>query len=128
MRVLVDTHALLWHVEGSGEESDACRATLQDAQHEAVISITTCWEVAIKVSAGKLAITGTVDEYFARVFSLYPFHVLGIKLPHVALVSTLAFHHRDPFDRMLVAQALSEGMPIISRDTTLDAYGVTRIW
>jgi PIN domain nuclease of toxin-antitoxin system len=90
--------------------------------------VASLWEIAIKVSLGKLMISGSLDTFIPEQLALNSIGILNITLAHTAAVSTLPFHHRDPFDRLLVAQSLVEDIPIISRDSTLDAYGVTRNW
>ncbi|HYE63607.1 MAG TPA: type II toxin-antitoxin system VapC family toxin [Phycisphaerales bacterium] len=128
MKVLLDTHAFVWHVAGAPEESKACREVLLSNDNQVLVSIACCWEMAIKLSTQKLDFEGPIERYVREALALYGFQLLGIELAHLSAVESMPFHHRDPFDRMLVAQALVESVPIVSRDPQLDAYGVQRIW
>ena len=114
MRILVDTHTILWYAFGNTRMTTLARGLIDDQANLKFLSIATPWEVGIKVSSGKLTVTKPVDVFFSDA--------------HVALVSTLPFHHRDPFDRLLIAQSLVGGISIVSADAQLDAYGVTRLW
>jgi PIN domain nuclease of toxin-antitoxin system len=128
MRLLVDTHALLWFRQGSSELSDVSKQTIEDPANDVFVSAATLWEIAIKVSLGKLDLPAPYGEYVARLLDESAFAVIGAEAAHFAVVSSLVFHHRDPFDRLLAAQCLVEQMPIVSADATFDAYGVQRIW
>lgn len=128
MDLLLDTHSILWYAFGNPKLSGRARALVDDPANAKFLSIVSPWEVSIKVSSGKLEVVQPVDVFFAGQISLLSLQLLPITLEHTALVSILPFHHRDPFDRMLVAQSLAEGMPIISADPALDAYGVVRFW
>ena len=86
------------------------------------------WEVAIKLSVGKLTLTKPYEQFMDEAIRGNGFEVLPILVPHTAIVATVPFHHRDPFDRLLVAQALAEDIPLVSADDTLDRYGVRRLW
>ena len=86
------------------------------------------WEMAIKISLGKLTIGGPFDTFIPEQLALNAIGLLSITLAHTAAVSTLPFRHRDPFDRLLVAQSLVDSVPIVSRDGVLDAYGIVRMW
>ena len=128
MRSLLDTHTILWYAFGDAKLSSYARAIIDDPANENFLSIASPWEVGIKVSSGKLTVVSPVDVFFASQIRLLRLQLLPITLAHVARVSTLPFHHRDPFDRLLIAQSLAEGTPLVSADTQLDAYGVTRLW
>ena len=128
MRLLVDTHTVLWYAFGNSALSALARGLIDDPANVKFLSIATPWEVGIKVSSGKLTVAKPVDVFFADQMRLLPLQLLPITLAHVARVAILPFHHRDPFDRLLIAQSLVEGIPIVSVDTKLDAYGVTRLW
>lgn len=129
MRLLVDAHALLWWLGGSRRLSAAARKAIEGAD-EPLLGAGTLVEIAVKRSLGKLTLDpGWPEEAMADGFS-----VLAISLGHVSRLQELPFPtfasgvHRDPFDRLLAAQALSERLPIVSRDPALTAYGVTTIW
>lgn len=128
MRLLLDTHSILWYAFGDPRLSSKARALIDDAANDKFLSIVSPWEVGIKVSSGKLTVEEPVDVFFADQMRLLSLQLLPITLEHAAPVSTLPLYHRDPFDRMLVAQSLAEGMPIISADPALDAYAVVRFW
>lgn len=126
MRVLLDTHAFLWWVEDDARLSLAAREAITDAA-EGLLSIASCWELAIKVSRGRLTLSRPIGR-LAEVLGASELRLLPIDLDDVARVATLPFHHRDPFDRMLVAQALSEELVIVSADPVFRKYGVKRVW
>ncbi len=128
MRILLDTHAFLWFVWGDSNLSATARAAVVDPNNVVLLSPASHWEIAIKVSTGKLTLSEPFDVFMVRQIQQNGLEILPIEVAHTAVVSTLPFHHRDPFDRLLVGQALSEGIPLVSADPIVDAYGVTRIW
>lgn len=128
MRVLIDTHALLWFVEDSPRLSQAALTAMSDSDNSLVLSPASYWELAIKVSLGKYTLSKPLGEYFREAIRVYELAILPIDLAHAAIVAGLPHHHGDPFDRLLIAQAMAEELPIVSRDKALDAYQITRIW
>jgi PIN domain nuclease of toxin-antitoxin system len=123
--LLVDTHAALWVLEDAPQVPDAIRRLVTaEAPPRSYISVASIWEVAIKVGIGKLE--APPDLVAAAEAS--NFAVLPIEPRHAWRVRELPHHHRDPFDRLLVAQAIEERLPIVSADPRFDAYGVERIW
>ena len=108
--------------------SEKAEALIQDPGNRKFLSLASPWEVGIKVSTGKLTVSQPVDQFFAEELPANSVQLLPITLAHIARVSTLPLHHRDPFDRMLIAQSLTENIPIISADAAFDAYGITRLW
>ena len=92
------------------------------------LSVASLWEIAIKLSIGKLTLSAPFNVLIPRQLSLNGFELLDIEIDHTAVVAVLPFHHRDPFDRLLIAQAAVEKMSVISVDTAFDAYPVTRLW
>jgi PIN domain nuclease of toxin-antitoxin system len=128
MRLLLDTHALLWFALDHPNLSAAAQSLILDPANEKLISPATYWEIAIKFSRGKLDFSQPYAEFMADAIDGNGFGILPVLVPHTTVVSTLPFHHRDPFDRLLVAQALAENVPIVSADTALDPYGVRRLW
>ena len=128
MRVLLDTHAMYWYIEGDPQLSATARLLIQDASNEILISPASYWEIAIKISIGKWKLNRPYEEFIDLALNTYGFVVLPILPTHTARVIGLPFHHKDPFDRLLVAQALVERIPIVSSDPALDAYGITRHW
>jgi PIN domain nuclease of toxin-antitoxin system len=128
MKLLLDTHAFLWFVMGSANLSGNARAFIEDISNENLLSIASLWEMAIKVSLGKLTLSAPFDQLIPEQLNLNGIGLLHIEIDHVSLLATLPFHHRDPFDRLLIAQAISEKIPVVSIDSAFDAYGITRLW
>ena len=128
MRVLVDTHVFLWWVEGDRALPAKARATLANQENECLISIVSAWELAIKAGLGKLKLTLPVQRYVVEHIAANGFRMLDIRMAHVGRVETLASHHGDPFDRLLIAQALEEEIPVVTADPVFRKYGVKRIW
>lgn len=130
MRLLLDTHALYWYVEGDQKLSSTAQTLIQDAANEVLISPASYWEIAIKVSLGKWVLNRPYEEFIDMGLTQYGFHVLPILPDHTAKLIGLTFpkNHKDPFDRLLVAQAMTENIPLVSADPQLDAYGVQRLW
>ncbi len=126
--MLVDVHSLLWSSDQPERLGSQAREAMASDANERLLSDVVVWEVAIKVSIGKLAFDVALPLYFEQQSRRLQLTPLPISRSHVLYVRELPLHHRDPFDRLLVAQALIEGVPLISNDYTLDAYGVTRIW
>jgi PIN domain nuclease of toxin-antitoxin system len=93
-----------------------------------LLSPASYWEIAIKVSLGKYKLPGSFEAWIEHQIQVNEFEILPIEIAHAALIATLTFHHKDPFDRLLVAQALIEKIPIISGDVILDSYSVIRHW
>jgi PIN domain nuclease of toxin-antitoxin system len=127
MRVLLDTHAFLWWANDDSRLSSGARQAIGDAA-DAFLSVASCWEVAIKVSRGRLTLPKPVERFFPEELGANRVQLLQIDLDDVARVATLPFHHRDPFDRLLVAQALSDELTIVSADPVFRKYGVKRVW
>ena len=121
MKLLFDTHALLWWDAGRLPARVVRRVRAADT---VVVSAVTAWEIAIKAALGKIVVRGTV----ADVISDYGFDELPITISHAEAVRTLPLHHRDPFDRLLIAQAAAEGLTLLSADKALSAYGVPLVW
>lgn len=128
MRFLLDTHSLLWFLSGDASLSQRARRIIEDSDAVILASIASLWEIAIKHSLGKLKLAQPFNELFPYQLSINSISVLDIQIRHVARISDLPFHHRDPFDRLLAAQSLAEEIPIVSGDAALDAYGLERIW
>ena len=124
----MDTHTLLWMLSSPGQLSPRARRTVESARTTLCVSIASAWEVAIKVGRGSLRLDVTLAELFSTHLARARVDLLDIKLSHTLEVAALPPVHRDPFDRLLVAAASLEGLPIISADATFDAYGIERIW
>ena len=120
MKLLLDANAFIWAYARPTELSPAARRALNDVANDRLVSIASLWEIAIKMSIGRLAFS----ENLAQALDDIAATSLPITLIHVARVRSLPFHHRDPFDRMMIAQAMEEGMTIVTRDRRVAAYGV----
>jgi PIN domain nuclease of toxin-antitoxin system len=101
---------------------------LLESEADLLLSVASLWEIAIKVSIGKLILTQPYDVFMRRQLTDNDIKILPINLAHLGAVSTLPFHHRDPFDRLLIAQAMIEQLPIVSVDAAFDVYTVNRLW
>jgi len=119
---------MYWYLEGATQLTGQARDIIQNATNEVLISPASYWEIAIKVSLGKWQLNRPYEELLELAVNQYAFDILPIRPAHTSLLVGLPFHHRDPFDRLLVAQALIEQIPLISSDLALDAYQVHRIW
>ena len=128
MGYLLDTHTFLWWVEDAPELSRSARELISEPQNLCFLSLVSSWEMAIKTSIGKLKLTRPVRDYVTTHLAANGFKQLNLTLNHVTRVETLDWHHRDPFDRLLIAQALENKLAIISADKAFDAYGIERIW
>lgn len=128
MRVLLDTHTFLWFCQDDPSLSAPARQLIEDPANQCFLSIATCWEVAIKVGLKKLALGEPSADYFRNAIPSAGVVLLPISLDHATHVETLPLHHRDPFDRMLIAQSVLESMPLVSVDVAFDPYGITRLW
>jgi PIN domain nuclease of toxin-antitoxin system len=128
MNLLLDTHAFLWFIGGSEKLSGRARAEIESAEGRRAVSIASLWEMAIKASLGKLTLAKPLGEFIPPILADSGIELVGIDVGDVARVATLPFHHRDPFDRLLAAQALERGFGIVSVDEAFDAYGVQRVW
>jgi PIN domain nuclease of toxin-antitoxin system len=126
--LLLDTHSFLWFWWDNPQLSEAAKQAICDATNRKLVSTVSCWEIAIKVSLKKVDLgtpyRGFIHQHMVR----NNFELLQITDEHLAVLVDLPFHHKDPFDRLLVAQSSYEQIPIVSVDSQLDAYGVTRIW
>ncbi len=125
MRLLLDTHALLWYLATPEKLPLAAHRAIQASENEVYASLASAWEISIKVAIGRLEFDAQGLERALPAVGVEP---LDISLRHAARVATLAPHHKDPFDRMLVAQALCESMTLVSRDRELEKYGVGVLW
>ena len=128
MKLLLDTHAFLWMSLDDPKLSDAARDVIADLENQLLLSPSSYWEIGIKLSIGKYTLSEPLDIFVDREVQRNYLLVLPITPQHASQVTRLPFHHRDPFDRMLIAQAIVEQVAIISADAQLDAYGIERIW
>lgn len=128
MKLLLDTHTLLWFISGNSNLSPASRKLIEGTENEKFVSAASIWETAIKVSIGKMSLIAPFDDIFPRQLEINGFDLLPVKIEHSSIVATLPFHHRDPFDRIIAAQAIAESMFIVSLDEIFDHYGINRKW
>ena len=128
MALLLDTHTFLWWTQDSTRLSRRARTAIGRPEEDCLISIASCWEMAVTISLGRLTIPTSLDRFIAEQLAANGMRVLPLSLPHLAQVAMMPFHHRDPFDRLLAAQALVEGISLVSADRVFKQYGVTRIW
>ena len=128
MILLLDTHTFLWFWRDDPQLSQTAKEAIRSPANRKLISTASCWEVAINVSLKKLDLGEPYRGFILQHLVRNNFELLTITNEHLAGIIDLPFHHRDPFDRLLVAQAFYEEVPIVSGDKQLDAYGVQRIW
>ena len=128
MKLLLDTHALLWMSLDEPQLSENARDLLADTDNELLLSPASYWELAIKISLGKYRLDESLDDFVNREVERNSLTLMAIEPKHAAQVARLPFHHRDPFDRMLIAQAISEQVSVLSKDVVFDKYGVRRLW
>ncbi|BAI91890.1 type II toxin-antitoxin system VapC family toxin [Arthrospira platensis NCB002] len=128
MRLLLDTHTVLWFFMGNSRLSDKVRDLVEDGHNHKLISVATVWEMSIKQSQNKLTLEKTASDYIEEKIRLDDFELLPIQLNHLRILSSLPFYHKDPFDRLLIAQAMQENIPILSKDMAFYAYPIQRIW
>lgn len=128
MRLLLDTQAFLWAVFDQPRLSTQARRLFQDPGNVLLLSLASIWEIAIKVSVGKLALKESFERFIPAELQTNRIAQLNIDFRHVARAAKLPFHHRDPFDRLIIAQGLEEKLPIISVDPAFDKYKVKRLW
>jgi PIN domain nuclease of toxin-antitoxin system len=128
VRLLLDTHALLWFALGDKQLTGTARTAIENPVNEKWVSPASYWEIAVKIGIGKYQLKEDYDAFMQRAIFGNGFEILHIQPHHTSILTALPFHHRDPFDRLLIAQALVEKMPIVSGDRLFDAYGVQRVW
>ncbi|WP_333835357.1 type II toxin-antitoxin system VapC family toxin [Rubrimonas sp.] len=128
MRLLLDTHALLWWLEGNPRLSADAQAAIGDVANTVLVSAASAWEIATKHRIGKLPGAAVVAQDLAAFVAAQGFEALAISLRDGARAGNLPGPHRDPFDRMLIAQALTHDLPLVSNEAVFDSYGVRRLW
>lgn len=128
MKLLLDTHAFLWFISGSDELSDHAKALIEDTGNERYLSVASLWEMAIKVSLGKLKVPLPLSRLVREHVTGNAIEVLAIEPEHLDEQRKLPFHHRDPFDRLIIAQAIVEEMEVVTRDEAFSAYDVHCTW
>ena len=127
MKVLLDTHTMIWFFEGSGEISQSARNAIENDDNTCFISIASIWEVAIKLSIQKLQMNIPYDR-LSSLIRENSFELIPVRFEHTKELITMPFHHKDPFDRLIIAQSIIEKMPVVSRDNSFKHYHVDQIW
>jgi PIN domain nuclease of toxin-antitoxin system len=128
VRILLDTHTLLWAAFDEDSLSPRARRLIQSSASEILVSAATAWEVATKFRLGKLDFARDLAENFISEVTAAGYSLLPISVEHAVRAGQLSGDHKDPFDRMLAAQAIHENMPLLSNDGQLDVFGVRREW
>lgn len=128
MRVLADTHVMLWWLRDDRRLSARALAILEDGGNEVLWSVASSWEIAVKLAIGKLELDKPPERLFAELVGEQGVVLLPVGHDHCARLAALPLYHRDPFDRMLVAQAQQERVPILTADTKLAAYDIEVVW
>lgn len=125
---MLDTHAFLWWVADKPDLSAGAREFIASEHHEPIFSVVSAWEIAIKVGVGKLEVPGSPEKFVTDQLARNVFEVLPIHLRHALHVYDLPDHHRDPFDRLLVAQATAENLAVLTADPLVARYPIQTIW
>ncbi|MDB5307228.1 MAG: hypothetical protein JWO38_1430 [Gemmataceae bacterium] len=128
MRLLIDTHTLIWAADDPAKQSGPATTALQDPTNDLLPSAATVWELAIKIGLGKLTLSLPYWQWMEKAIADLELTVLPITVEYAEHLAGLPTHHKDPFDRLIVAQALVETVPVVCADAIFDAYGVTRLW
>lgn len=128
MRLLLDTHTFLWFIEGSPNLSRLARTLIEDQGNQRFLSVASLWEVSIKVSISKLTLGMSFTELVEREVYGNAIDLLAIQPKHLEELSKLPFHHKDPFDRLIIAQSLAECMPVVSKDNSFNDYPIILYW
>lgn len=128
MRLLIDTHTLIWAMDDPSKLSEPAAASLQDPANDLLLSAATVWEMAIKISQGKLKLSLSYRMWMEKAISDLELAILPVTVEYAEQQSKLPTHHKDPFDRLIIAQAILESVPVVCDDTAFDSYGIARIW
>ncbi len=128
MRVLLDTNSLIWFLTAPSHLSAVARRTIAPTEQEILVSLVSLWELAIKIGKGNLPRVGSSIQQVLREMSEQSLEVLPVRIPHLLRLERLPHLHKDPFDRLLIAQALEENLPVVTTDRIFSAYGVHVIW
>jgi len=128
MRVLLDTHVFLWLIIGDGRLSRKAKQAFLEPKNRVYLSAVSFWEISIKMSLGKLSLKNGWVRLFEKEMKINTIQMLPLEITHCEQVSKLPFHHRDPFDRMLISQAMVEEMAIMTGDGQFSGYGIPLVW
>lgn len=128
MRYLLDTHSFLWLASDDARLSVRAKEAFLSPENDFLLSVASIWEVAIKASLGRLKFVLPLPQFVERQVQHMGLEILPISVHHATAVEGLPFHHRDPFDRLLIAQSMYEAIPILGTDEIFDTYGIARVW
>lgn len=128
MKLILDSHALIWWMDRHGQLSETAYECISEPENELLISAATVWEIGIKVGLGKLSLSLDYKAWMETSLASLEAVILPVTIQYSAVQAKLPYHHGDPFDRLIAAQAITDGIAILSRDEQFDAYGVSRIW
>lgn len=128
MRLLLDTHTFLWFIEGNLNLSDTARNLIEDEETQKFLSIASLWEMSIKISMGKLDVGMRLSELVTQQIYDNAIDLLEIKPGHLDELTKLPFHHKDPFDRLIIAQSIVENLAVVSKDSVFRHYTVRLLW
>jgi PIN domain nuclease of toxin-antitoxin system len=128
MKLLIDTHTFIWFAQGSEKLSQHASELLDDSRNELLLSMASIWEMQIKVQLGKLRLDLPLSDLIESQRQINILQILPIELSHVWALDGLPNHHKDPFDRILIAQAIALKIPLLSIDSIFDNYPIQRLW
>lgn len=128
MKLLLDTHTFIWYVTNNSKLSPTAQQLINDGSNEILLSIASVWEMAIKYNLGKLTFKLPFEAFISEQLTVNDFNLLDIRVEHLKIVANLELHHRDPFDRLIIAQAIVEQISIVGLDKAFDFYAVEKLW
>lgn len=128
MRLLLDTHAFIWYTTDSSRLTATGRSVIDNGENDILLSTASVWEMAIEHSIGRLTFSMPFMEFIKQQIAVNRIDILEITFDHIEVVASLPLHHRDPFDRLIIAQSMAEQIPILSVDAIFDAYAIARVW
>jgi PIN domain nuclease of toxin-antitoxin system len=128
MDILIDTHTFLWFIEDNYKLSKNAKEIIENENNRKFLSVASAWELGIKYSIGKIQLEQNFNDFIDEQLAVNNINLLPIKLTHIKIVAELSLYHKDPFDRLMIAQAIAENLPIISIDNIFDSYPIKKIW
>jgi PIN domain nuclease of toxin-antitoxin system len=128
MRLLLDTHAFIWYTTDSSRLTATGRSLIDNGENDILLSTASVWEMAIEHSIGRLTFSMPFMEFIKQQIAVNRIDILEITFDHIEVVASLLLHHRDPFDRLIIAQSMAQQIPILSVDAIFDAYAIAPVW
>jgi PIN domain nuclease of toxin-antitoxin system len=128
MRLLLDTHAFIWYTTDSSRLTATGRSLIDNGENDILLSTASVWEMAIEHSIGRLTFSMPFMEFIKQQIAVNRIDILEITFDHIEVVASLPLHHRDPFDRLIIAQSMAQQIPILSVDAIFDACAIARVW